>query len=102
MLKLKARKHLIKAFAATNYGMAQEIIQQNIDAREHEHGGWEEVEGEEAEAMLTLGEDETAAAICEGFIKFLKTKTGRDIIKKWNKPYFDYAKEWCENETETG
>lgn len=92
MNKASARKIVMEAFTATNHGMAQEIIQHDIDHRDEEPGGWEEVEGDDAEAMFVLGEDATAEAIRDGFIEFLKTKTGLDMIKKWNKPYFDYVR----------
>lgn len=61
------------------------------DQQKHEHGGWDEVEGDDAKALVTLGLTGSAEACRDHLIEFLKTPKALKLLERYIQPNFDYA-----------
>ena len=92
----KAR--LIKILVTGSAAMFENLVEVLNEGREEYHGGWDECEGDEAEALVGLTEQEAALATIEGWRKSLE-KPSKYLIEQvieHNRPYKDYAERAAE------
>ena len=96
MTKAQARKI---CYEAGRY-IGENIFEAAHEQQQHEHGGWDEIEGEDAEAMVILGEDANATAMRDGLVAWLMSAEGLTAVKSHVSSTFDYAMEHANDEEE--
>ena len=87
------KKEAIEIFQRDAEYIVDSIFEMVSDHRMSEHGGWEEVDEETADSMLSLGEDGSAETLRDAMVTFLQTSRGLTLVKEFQSPHYAWAKE---------
>jgi len=87
------KKEAIKIFQRDAAYILDGIFKMVKDSQKHEHGGWEEVDDETADSMLSLGEDDAAEVLRDALVTVLQTPRGLELVKEFQSPHYAWAKD---------